>query len=353
MTGLFLTTSRVGNYPEAVCRLNSAFAVELGTQSFFHVGRGYALLFQVTLATTLVVVRQTGTSRNQSANHNVFFQAAQVITLTGNRTFGEYPGGFLERGRRNERLGGQGSLGENEGCEPAPDRIIACLKESIWSSENGKPLNFEVVDSGVTAQDSAEDLHAKLGKIDGDFFLGGDHSITYGLFKRFAQEHENPGLILFDAHPECYKVFDYPSHGDWLQRLVDEGTLKPQNIIIVGLRSFEKSELDYLKSKGIRYYTMKQLFYNIPNVCDSIMELSQPFDACYLSIDVDVLDPSCAPGTGYPEPGGLTTRELLYFLQRFTHLKNLKQVDLVEVNPSKDVSNMTVKVAAKIVGEFM
>ena len=96
MTGLFLTTSRVGNYPEmAIGDLNSAFAVELGAQSFFHVCRSHALLFQFALATTLAVVGQAGTRRYQSTNHHVLFQATQLTTLTGNRTFGEYPGRFL------------------------------------------------------------------------------------------------------------------------------------------------------------------------------------------------------------------------------------------------------------------
>ena len=94
-----MTTSQVGNYPEAAHWPNSAFAIELGAQSFFHVCRSNALRFQFALATTLGVVGQAGTCRNQPANHNVFLQAPEVIPLTGNRTFGEYPGGFLERRR--------------------------------------------------------------------------------------------------------------------------------------------------------------------------------------------------------------------------------------------------------------
>src|SRR5690554_222748 len=97
-----------------MARRQSTFSVELRAQSFFNICRGHALLFQVTLATTFAVVSQTGTRRNQSTNHNVFFQTSQEVTLTGHRTFGEHPGGFLERSRRNERFGGQRCLGNTK-----------------------------------------------------------------------------------------------------------------------------------------------------------------------------------------------------------------------------------------------
>src|SRR5690554_3097862 len=103
MTALFLTTLRIGIYPEGGAP-QSAFAIKFSAQSFFYVGCSNALFFQVTLATTLAVVSQTGTSRNQSTHYNVFFQATQVIAFSGNRTFGKNPGGFLERGRRDKRL---------------------------------------------------------------------------------------------------------------------------------------------------------------------------------------------------------------------------------------------------------
>lgn len=99
MTDLFLTTRRVSNYRRVALPVNSAFAVELGTQSFFDIRCRYALLFQITLATTLCVVCQTGTSRNQATNDNVLFQAAEVIPLAGDGAFGQNPRGFLERCR--------------------------------------------------------------------------------------------------------------------------------------------------------------------------------------------------------------------------------------------------------------
>jgi len=82
------------------------------------------------------------------------------------------------------------------------------------------------------------------------------------------------------------------------------------------------------------------------------METARGWGAFYLSIDIDVIDPAFAPGTGFREPGGLTSREMIYFIQRLKRLKNLKMTDITEVNPSKDSADLTVKLAAKLVKEL-
>ena len=82
------------------------------------------------------------------------------------------------------------------------------------------------------------------------------------------------------------------------------------------------------------------------------MSVAKNFEAMYISIDIDSVDPAFAPGTGYIEPAGLTSRELLYFLSRLLLLKNFRMADLVEVNPDKDFKNLTVKLAAKIIAEI-
>ncbi len=82
------------------------------------------------------------------------------------------------------------------------------------------------------------------------------------------------------------------------------------------------------------------------------MSVAKSFKDLYVSIDIDVLDPAFAPGTGYMEPGGLSTRELLFFLHRLKKLQNLRAYDLVEINPSKDVNELTSKVGSKILVEL-
>jgi arginase family enzyme len=242
-----------------------------------------------------------------------------------------------------------GCLGKNIGCEKAPDEIVKCFDE-VWSNENGKSLMYdvsEVEDSNI------EELNKKLEKTKGDIFIGGDHSITYASFKGFAKEFKNPGLIVFDAHPDCFETegFDIPTHEDYLMYLIKEGILKARNVILLGIRNADSVELKFISANKIKVYNMKDLDLEREEICDGIMEQARSWDGLYLSLDIDVLDPAFAPGTGYLEPGGMSTRDLLYFIQRIKLLKNLKRVDLVEVNPLKDKD--TCKVAAKLLAEFL
>ncbi len=241
-----------------------------------------------------------------------------------------------------------GSMGRNLGCEKAPDRIVECLKEFIWSNDNGEDLIEKIMRLEIKECDLDK-------MIDGDFYLGGDHSVSYFAFKKFISsgKFKNPGLVVFDSHPDVFEIDGKISHEDWIKHLIDENVLREENVIVIGLRNCDWSELEYYKEKKVKYFMMKEVFENRENVCDVVMEKAREFDGFYLSVDIDVLDPSCAPGTGYLEPGGMQTRELLYFLSRLRLLRNLKRVDVVEVNPDKDINGMTVKNAAKIIGELL
>ncbi len=246
----------------------------------------------------------------------------------------------------------QGSLGKNDGCEKAPEAIMKHFME-LCLNERGVEPTFRV-DTLIVTKNDYEKNYEQLFVQEADVYLGGDHSLTYYTFKKFSQEHKNPGIIIFDAHPDCLDTdFQTITHEDFLFHLVQEGIVKPQNILLVGVRSIDAKELAFLKQHHIKYFSMKDLFGNFEAVCDSIMEEARNWDGLYLSIDIDVLDPAFAPGTGYLEPGGLTTRELLYFVQRIKLLKHLAKIDLVEVNPEKDVKDMTVRVAAKILKELL
>ena len=243
-----------------------------------------------------------------------------------------------------------GSLGKNIGTEKAPDEIVNELKK-MYCSEEGNEIKFEVGEIKVDNSDIEKTMQ-EIEKTEGDIFLGGDHSITYGLFKGFSKKNKNAGLLVFDAHPDCMENFKV-THEDFINVLISEGILKKENLVLVGLRSWDKQEIEWLKKNKIKFFTSKDIFNNTENVCDSVMEMCRNFGSLYLSIDIDVVDPAFAPGTGYLEPGGITSRELIYFIQRIKMLKNLKRADLVEINPDKDVNNITVRLGAKIIGEFL
>ena len=243
----------------------------------------------------------------------------------------------------------QGSLGKNLGCEKGPEEILKELKE-IEFNENKRKIMFDIDEVKVN-KNNIDETNENIEKVDGDIFLGGDHSITYSLFKGLAKNKKDCGLLIFDAHPDCSLYVKSISHEDFVRKLVDEGILKKENIVYIGLRKFGKSEVEFLK--GAKSYDMKNLLFNMEKVCDDVMEICREFEELYLSIDIDILDPAFAPGTGYLEPGGMSMRELIYFISRIRHLKNIRRVDLVEVNPDKDIKNITVKNAAKILSELL
>ena len=246
-------------------------------------------------------------------------------------------------------------LGKTKGCEEAPDKIAAAIKQFYISENLQIPVfntkNLLLDQSNVEQANKA--VFEAVKNLDRGIIIGGDHSVTYPCFKAFAEKYKNPGLVVFDAHPDMEVGTDTPTHEDFIRFLIEEGSLKPENIVLVGLRNMSKNEMVFLKEKKIKYCPMKFIASEGKEfVCDEVMSFAKDFDALYLSIDIDVLDPAFAPGTGYLEPGGLSTRELLYFLQRMKNLKNLKLIDVVEVNPSKDLNDLTVKTAAKLIVEL-
>ena len=227
------------------------------------------------------------------------------------------------------------SDGEHSDCEKAPKAIIKQF-EGIFSNESNQKITLP------------KHKEAKIDSIPKDkIYIGGDHTVSYHILK----QHPTEGLLVFDAHPDVFQQFDNPTHIDWLKFVVEEKIVKPENIIVVGIRNPHPSEIDYFKQKGITYVTCKGI--KPESSCDAIMEKLKNLSSFHISIDMDVLDPAFAPGVCYLEPAGLTTRQLLYYLQRVRILKNLKSLDVVEVNPKKDINNVTAKTAAKIIAEFL
>lgn len=247
----------------------------------------------------------------------------------------------------------KGSLGKGEGSEVAPEMICELLKVAPLQ-ESGKRVSFEFLDVEVDPNDFSS-THGLIRNSAVPPFVGvgGDHSVTYSLFRSFAERNPGAGIVVFDAHPDCMQPFDIPTHENFLRQLVEDGVVSPERVILVGTRAVDEEELGFIRKSGITHLPMKHIsIEGKENVCDAIMEAARSWDACYVSVDVDVVDPSAAPGTGYAEPGGLSSRELLYFLQRLKLLKNLGAADVVEVIPAKDVGGITVALGAKLVNEL-
>lgn len=251
-------------------------------------------------------------------------------------------------------------LGKTNGCEKAPEKVITNLKE-FYLNEDGMLPIFDIENVNINKnniEENNKNIYEKIKKslqeAEQLLILGGDHSITYACFKAFSENFNNAGIVIFDAHPDCMNNFKPPTHEDFLRVLVEENKLKKENIILVGLRNWHKEEYKFLRENKIKFFNMKEIANeNIHEISESIMTVAKNFKALYISIDIDVIDPAFAPATGCLEPGGLTSRELLFFLKRLKLLKNLKAIDLVEINPDKDVNDLTIKLGAKILMEMV
>jgi len=243
-----------------------------------------------------------------------------------------------------------GALGKNNGCAKAPDAIVSSFSDIC--SERNRKQQLKVVevktDEGNFSATN-EEIMKTLSLFDEAVILGGDHSITYSAFKASKCD----ALVILDAHPDAMEGTDVPSHEDFVRKLVDEKSVLPQNVFLFGLRSWHASEMKFLEEKKIKFFPMKNIFeFGIGSVTDALMENVRGFSKIYISVDIDVADPAFAPGTGYCEPGGLSSRELIYVIQRLKNLKNIRFFDLVEINPKLDQNRKTLKLGEKLIIEI-
>jgi agmatinase len=173
--------------------------------------------------------------------------------------------------------------------------------------------------------------------------LGDDHSITFSAFKAFAKNNPGAGMIIFDSHPD----------EGYLANLIEQKILDKNNLILVGIRNMNKEQKKFIDDNRIKNYSMKEIsFEGLHEVADSVMSVARQWSKAYISINIDVLDPAFAPGTNKPVPGGMSTRELVYFIQRLKMLRNIWMYDVVGFNPDKDINDLTSKAAAKIIVEL-
>ena len=241
------------------------------------------------------------------------------------------------------------SLSKRSGQEDAPQAIVESLPH-VFLSESGMPVHFEQrivqVDNLNIAQANQAVFDAVLGLKDKAVLLGGDHGLTFSAFAAFAKSHPGAGLVVFDAHPDCESE-------DYLRMLIERGHLSPDRVILVGIRNSSIAEHNYIRQKRLKVFSMAELAREgIQESCDAVMAAARAWPSFYLSIDIDAVDPAFAPGTGYREVGGLTSRELLYFVSRLRLIRALGMADIVEVNPRLDRENLTVNLAAKLVWEL-
>src|SRR5215467_1078548 len=182
--------------------------------------------------------------------------------------------------------------------------------------------------------------------------IGGDHTIALPMLRSVVRAHGPVALVHFDAHLDTWDTyFNAPTtHGTIFRRAFEERLLVEDHSIHVGIRGplYDRSDLDDDLRFGFR--TIRASDIDVLGVGGAIEAITERVAdlPVYLSIDIDVLDPSFAPGTGTPEAGGLSSRELLRVLRGLTNL-NLVSGDLVEVSPAYDHAEITSLAAATVI----
>ncbi len=179
--------------------------------------------------------------------------------------------------------------------------------------------------------------------------IGGDHSLEYPNVAGVAAVHgkANVGVIHFDAHYDAgfFGNGHLITHGKPIRRLIEEGHVLGKNYIQVGLRGYWPGEdgFEWMREQGMRYHTMAEVErYGWPAVMERVLkEAREGTKYLYISLDIDVLDPAYAPGTGTPEPGGLTSRELFPLIRGLCSENDVVGFDLVEFNPLVDPGYIT------------
>jgi agmatinase len=231
--------------------------------------------------------------------------------------------------------------------------------------------NLEVVDYGdaMCPHGMTETAHANIRQRVGEIasrgilpvILGGDHSITSPAATAVAEAvgWGRIGIVHFDAHADTADIIDgnLASHGTPMRRLIESGAVPGRNFVQIGLRGYwpPADVFEWMKEQGMRWHFMQEIWErSLPQVMeDAVAEALEDTDGIYLSLDIDVLDPGFAPGTGTPEPGGLNPADLLRAVRKLALFTPLVAMDVVEVSPPYDLADTTVNNAHRAVLEVL
>ncbi len=239
------------------------------------------------------------------------------------------------------------------GPAQAPKHIRRALASphANMSSELGPELGVDIAleDLGDLPLDETDADHARIrdavrgvctrGQV--PITLGGDHAVSFPAVEGVAVVHRPVNILHFDAHPDLYDDFEgnLRSHASPFARIMERGLAK--SLVQVGIRTLNAHQRAQAARFGVTIVPMAEFAASNAPVLDGPL---------YVSIDIDGLDPAYAPGVSHHEPGGLSVRQLLDVLH--CQRAPLVGADVVELNPDRDIHDMTATVAAKLVREL-
>jgi len=267
-----------------------------------------------------------------------------------------------------------GAVKGRPGARHAPDGIREAFRfYSTYNYEHDVDVSgMKVADFGnvVLSQENVKEAHSNissalkemLGVATVPLIMGGDHSITFATVKALSEVTEgNIGIITFDSHNDVREYEDDDiSSGTPFRRILEElegEPVKGKNIVQIGLHGFLNSSYyrDYAISKGMMIFTADVVrTMGMENVVKgALMQAGDGTDAIYLSVDMDSVDQSEAPGVSAPSPGGLSSSELLNGIFHVASDSKVKAMDIVELAPPLDPSGTTARLGANALLYFL
>ena len=212
---------------------------------------------------------------------------------------------------------------------------------------------FDIAEAIASIERGAEATLEQAGRL---LTLGGDHTIALPLLRCMARRHGPVAVLHFDAHLDTWDTyFGAPyTHGTPFRRASEEGLIDPARSLHVGIRGPLYGATDLEESTRLGYATVACTDYDRLGLDGVITAMRERLDEgpVYVSVDIDVVDPGMAPGTGTPESGGLTSRELLATLRGLAGVQ-LVSADIVEVAPAYDHAEVTGIAASHVAYELL
>ena len=257
----------------------------------------------------------------------------------------------------------------------APQKIRDVTENLALTTELGLKIpTIKAVDIGdveIESKDVDKNLRAitdfinKIYKQKKDVvivMIGGDHFCSLNVIKAVGdnfRKKDEFGVLIFDAHLDLYNQWDKGaySHATISHRIFDLDYITNQNLLIAGSRDIDIPELDIANDENIIHLDAHLLVeISLNEYIEKIVNFFNKSDIknLYISIDIDALDPSIAPGTGYAIPGGFSYREMWQVLKTLSKSFTILGFDVVEVAPNLDLpNNITCNLAAKLIIEFI
>jgi agmatinase len=240
------------------------------------------------------------------------------------------------------------------GTAAAPPLIRAALHSDARNlcAENGLDLGADTRWRDLGDLDLADEaaafttIEARVAEVlaanTHPILVGGDHSVTHPVMKAFAPAYPGLTVLQLDAHPDLYDELDgnRHSHACPFARIIEEGLAG--RLVQVGIRAATTHQREQATRFAVETVEMRHWRPDLLPACDGPV---------YLSLDLDVLDPAHAPGVAHPEPGGMTTRDVLGIIRNLGG--RLVGADLVEYHPPSDAGGITAVVAAKLLKEIV